>query len=159
LIRRPMRKALKSFTVFHDMELAIDAIKADLPMSGVDEGSQGFKFGRLTARLRSNFSDPLEIAYKNYGFRLGSSQERFKAGYSAEILEDLLLSVNTEYRYDSDDFAVNADVIYVIDDRTSAHLTAGDRMGFGSSPNDYSLIEESGEEGSTGLLFYVEHLF
>jgi len=162
LVRRPLRSALKSFTVFRDLELALDDFKADyLPISGAyQENHPGrFKFGRISMRIRlTDGSDPLEIAYRRSGFRLGSSQEKFKAGYSTELFDDLTLSLNTRYEYGSSHFAVRADLTYLLDGKTSVHLAAGDELDFLWSSNSYSLVENPLDD-STGLFFYVEHLF
>ena len=86
------------------------------------------------------------------------SQEKFKAGYSAELFEDLTFSLNTRYEYGSSDFAVRADLTYLLNDKTSAHLAAGDELDFLWNSNSYSLVETPMDD-STGLFFYVEHLF
>lgn len=166
-IRRPIRKAIKSFSLFQNIDMAIESIKGDLPMSGdyesegVEEGrSSRLSLGRLTARLRSNFDDPLELAYKNSGFRLGSSQARLRCGYSSEIAESFFVSLNSEYNYDSDHLGLRADLRYEFDERTSAHFSAGDQLSFLMSPNYYSLMEDDGlQDSSHGVIFYVEHLF
>ncbi len=161
-IRRPMRNALKSFTIFQDLEVALEDFKSEhIPFSVTDERSnpERASWGRVSMRLRvTDHEDPLELTYRRSGWRLGTSQERIKARYTTELAEDLTLSLSTRYEYESSDFSVRANLTYVFDETTRAHLVAGESLGFFSNSEVFTLME-SPLQGDSGLLFYVEHLF
>lgn len=161
-IRRPMRNALKSFTIFQDLEVAIEDFKSEhLPITSTDERGRPARagWGRVSMRLRvTDHEDPLEFTYRRSGWRFGTSQERIKARYTTELVEDFTLSLTTRFEYESSDFSVRANLTYVFDETTRAHLVAGESLGFFSNSEVFTLME-SPLQGDAGLLFYVEHLF
>ncbi len=161
-IRRPMRNALKSFTIFQDLEVALEEFKSEhMPISSTEENGHGERssWGRVSMRLRvTDHEDPLELTYRRSGWRFGTNQERLKARYTTELAEDFTLSLSTRYEYESSDFSVRANLTYVFDETTRAHLVAGESLGFFSDPEVFTLME-SPLQGDAGLLFYVEHLF
>lgn len=162
MLRRPLRNVLKRVTFIDDFEIALREFKADhVPLSGEyqSRGKRGRKYGRVSMRLRlSDGSDPVELAYYNWGWRAASGQERGKLQYRFRITDDIDGSVRYTYEYDTHDTAIRADLRYVINERTHMVVLAGDSLDFLAGPTAYSFLN-SQLDGTPGVLFYVEHLF
>lgn len=161
LVRKPLRELLKNLTAIEDLETMLENFKADnIPLTGAYEEHRGRSgLGRISLRLRpSDGSDPVELAYVNWGLRIGSSQELFRATYSTEILRDLHASLRFKFEYGLHDTEYRADLRYLYDADTSVYVVLGDRLDFLAGPTAYSLLNTP-LDGTPGVLFYVEHLF
>lgn len=162
LLRRPLRNLLRRATFIQDFEIALKKFKAEnVPLSNAyrQKNRRHTEWGRVSLRLRlSDGSDPAEVSYYNWGWRIGSSKERSRVQYRFRIADKLQGSVRFRFNYESHDSAIRADVRYVIDDRTHLNLLLGDRLDFLAGPTAYSFLN-SPLDGTPGVLFYVEHLF
>jgi hypothetical protein len=162
LLKRPLRNLLKRATFINDFELALHEFKAEnIPFSSAYRRDHPNKrhWGRLSLRLRmSDGSDPAELSYYNWGWRVGSSKERGRLQYRFNITDNIDGSVRFRYEYESHDSAIRADVRYIVDERTRVNLLLGDRLDFLAGPTAYSFLN-SPLDGTPGVLFYVEHLF
>lgn len=161
LLQRPFRHLLRRLPMVEAFEDELDEFKSDnVPLSEayVREHRTG-SLGRVSMKLRSrDLTDPVEIVYKNYGLRIGTSQRRLKVGFAREILQDLHFEVRTRRNYDSTHWRIRADLSWVVSPTTSLHLLAGDDLDFLATSSVYSLFD-SPMDGSPGVLVYAVHLF
>ncbi len=162
LLRRPLRKLLKRVSFVEDMELAFKDFRGDnVPFSTEysKKSRRGAKWGRVSMRVRlSDGSDPVELSYYNWGWRIGSSKERSRLQYRFRVADKLEGSIRYRFDYLTHDAAVRADLRYTIDDRTHLTMLLGDQLDFLAGPTAYSFLNTP-LDGTAGVLFYVEHLF
>lgn len=161
LLRRPLQKLLRRTSWVSSIEVQIDELRmanAQL-LEQATNADEGTDLGRVTMRIRaSRPGDPIEIAYLRGGFRVGSSQEQLKVGYSLPLAEDVNLDVRARQIYDSGHWSLRADLSWEVSRCTSLHLVAGDALDFLTTSSVYSLFE-SPMDGSAGVLLYAVHLF
>lgn len=164
LLRRPIREALKGSSWIGEVEGVIEDFKADnVPTSDAYQDDQPERrrwgWGRFSMRLRINrSSDPLELAYKNWGMRIGSGQQRFRFDYGVDLTDRVRSNVNYFYFYDGSEAGFNTDLTYDLGNDSYLVLVAGDQVWFpiGSIETNQG---RTAVEGSRGVLFFFEHLF
>lgn len=156
MIRRPIRNALKELPILNDVELAIHQFKTENPY--VPKRSSR-RFGRVSVRIRvSHFEDPIEIYFVHSGVRVGSSLDYFKASYTAHLTQGLSLRLRSRYDYDDSGLRLFGNLEYKLNEYTTIHALAGNRINTLSGPATYPGGPQS-DEKTKGVLIYVEHLF
>ena len=167
LLSKPLRQALRDSTFLRNLEVMLDAFKADnVPFSGAyeDNHSGSRHYGRISVRVRaSDLRDPIDLTYVRGPWRVGSDQDRLKFGYSTHLTDALAVAIRSNYYYEEDLIHWWGDVYYELSADTNCHLLVGDRVDLITGIRKYPIVQspvvlQSSDE-SPGFMFYVEHLF
>lgn len=162
LLRRPLRKLLKKNTFIGDLKLMIDEFKAEnIPLSAANgEGDQeGWGWGSVSMRVKiRDSSNPLELSYRNWGAKIGSSKDKAKFSYSIDLTENLRAGLRMRYHYDDNHTQFQANLRYILNKNAHLYMVLADSLNYLSGPTAYAFMS-SPMDGEGGILFYVEHLF
>ncbi len=162
LLRRPLRKVLKNFTLVAEIDDLIKEFKAEnLPTSGDyhDERSGSSGWGRVSMRVKvRRMDDPLELSYRNWGWKVASNLERAKLKYEIDLTEKVEAELGWRYSYDDHHLVFRAGLIYIIDPKTQMSIVFGDDLNYLGGPAAYSYLR-SPMDGEDGIVFNVQHRF
>lgn len=162
LLRRPLRKLLKKNTFIGDIKVMIDEFKADnIPLSSPyeEDNPKGWGWGSVSMRVKvRKGSDPLELSYRNWGWKVGSSKEKAKIRYRINLTDDLEAGMKIRYDYDQSHTQFQVDLHYTINPNAQLYMVIADRLNYLSGPTASSFMS-SPMDGQGGIMFYVEHLF
>ena len=164
VIRHPLRKALRKGTLIADLTSVIDGVRESIPLTGEYDHRSDSKLGRLSVKLRPRDDlSPLELTYRLEGWRVGSSPGRLKFGYEVDVSENIYVGWLSHYYYADDEVDVSANVYYRVDQDTRLNVLVSDRIdivtGGALDPVVRSPVSLDAVDDSSGVLFFVEHLF
>lgn len=164
LVRGPLRSALRKSDLLAGVTDILDDVKASIPFTREYQQRSGTSYGSVSFKMRLTDSDnPFEVSYRNMGWRIGSGPGRLRISYETQITEDLIVSVRTRYDYDPGEFGVSANLRYRVSDDTHVNVLMSDHIDIISGSSMYPVIRSpvtlDAVDDSTGVLFYVEHLF
>ncbi|MHC5065514.1 MAG: hypothetical protein ACYTG5_16240 [Planctomycetota bacterium] len=162
LLRRPLRKILKNFTLVADIDAMIKEFKAEnIPTSGDYQSGKrkSSGWGRVSMRVKvRRLEDPLELSYRNWGWKVASNLERAKLKYEWDLTDKIEAELGWRYSYDDHSVLFRAGMHYIIDPKTSMSVILGDQLNYLGGTSTYSYLR-SPMDGDDGILFNVRHRF
>lgn len=164
LVRRPLRAALRKGTLIADLTNMIDVVKESIPLTGAYDQQTRSRLGRLSMKLRPRDDiNPFEITYRQEGWRVGSGPGRLKFGFEADLTDQVYLGWHSHYFYASDEIDLSASLHYRVNHDTNFNVLVSDSIdivtGGSLDPVIRSPVSLDAVDDSSGVLFYVEHLF
>lgn len=161
-LRRPAKLLLRRLPVVHAFDIEVGKFKsANVPLSQPyrETHTSNRHLGRVSMRLHaSDLDDPVEVVWIKSGLRLGTSQERLKFGFRADIADDLAFDLHANNRYDNGDVDVRADLVWYVSRWTNVHFVAGNNIDFLTSSELYPSFE-SPMDNTPGFVVYAVHVF
>jgi hypothetical protein len=162
MLRRPLRDALRELPIAKDVEEVFEEFKEDqraLDPIAEAAGARSADWGRMTMRVRkADLADGVELGYEFEGLRVRSSLAQLRCRLDLALWENATARLGWSQAYDSGDHSLRLEFAWAVDRDTSVHLLTGDRMEFFDRPAQWSQ-DRSPQDGSPGLVFYVERIF
>jgi hypothetical protein len=162
LLRKPVLNALRELPLACNVELWIEEFKRNhVPTSGAwldSHDEQARRHGHLSLRFQGDGSDPLAVTYSVHGWRVGTSRDRVRAGFSAPLGDGLWLGVGTEFDHRLDRYDASVQLKFDISARTRMLFTFGNQINVfpGATLERHAHADLA---DTAGAMVYVETVF
>jgi hypothetical protein len=156
LFVRPAEKSLKELGIYREARIGIKEFK-ERELRGNDTKSER---GHLTGKLRrGKTGDMLEVAYRYYGMRAGTTLHNLRLSFVREFNEALRFSLYGRIPYrGNEQTTATGDVEYRFDGQRSLHLVGGTEFFTGLMPFLYP-YDDSAERAALGTALYLSVRF